>query len=325
MRKAVSLCAAIIVGIIILSVGDVLADRKKILYVASYHTEKEEWSGGIKAGIKKVLDQRKDVELKIFNMDTRLSRSEGTKEAAAISARELIADWKPDLVITSDDNAAKYLIEPYYKNADLPFVFCGLNWDASIYGFPVTNVTGMIEVQLIDKIIEYLSPYAGGTRLGSLRGDTMTNYKEQMHFENYLKQSFDVRYVDSLSAWKRQFDRLQTNTDMLVLGSLGALDLEGASMTDIETFVTQNTRIPTAAYDAFMKDISLITLSTIPEEQGQWAATKALEILNGTPPSEIPITANKKGKLYLNLHIAKKLGIKFPIELLEWANLVGAK
>jgi len=300
------------------------ADAKKILYVASYHTEKGEWTAGIKAGIDKILSTRNDIELKTVNMDTRLAKSEVVKEAAARKARQVILSWKPDLVIVSDDNGAKHLIAPYFKDSDLPFVFCGLNWDASVYGFPFKNVTGMIEVQLIRQIIDHLTPFAAGTRIGSLRGDTMTNQKEQHHFENHTGKQFNVRYVNNFSQWKKEFLRLQEETDMMVFGSLGALDLQGYTMGDVKTFVIENTRVPTAAYDTFMKEISLVTLSTIPQEQGEWSAPTALRILDGTPPEDIPMVRNEKGKLYLNMEIAKQLNLKFPIEILERAHLVSA-
>ncbi|WP_300465586.1 hypothetical protein [Desulfobacula sp.] len=101
---------------------------------------------------------------------------EEVKEAAARQARQVILSWKPDLVIVSEDNAAKCLVAPYFKDADLPFVFCGLNWDASVYGFPFKNVTGMIEVQLITQIIDHLKPFASGSRIGALRGNLQPWY-----------------------------------------------------------------------------------------------------------------------------------------------------
>ncbi len=76
----------------------------------------------------------------------------------------MIDSWQPDVVIASDDNASKYLIAPYYKGGDLPFVFCGLNWDASVYGFPAKNVTGMVEVAQIPQLLEVLKRHAKGDR-----------------------------------------------------------------------------------------------------------------------------------------------------------------
>ncbi len=54
-------------------------------------------------------------------------------------------------------------------------------------------------------------------------------------------------------------------------------------------------------------------------EQGEWAANTALEILIGKKPGEIPLTTNKKARVILNMKLAKKLDIKFPMELIERA------
>ncbi|HOL89685.1 MAG TPA: hypothetical protein PK965_10750, partial [Anaerohalosphaeraceae bacterium] len=92
-------------------------------------------------------------------------------------AKEVIETWKPDLVIAADDNASAYLIAPFYRNADLPFVFCGVNWDAGSYGFPCRNVTGMIEVDLVDSMVRAMQKYASGTRLAALGADNESNRK----------------------------------------------------------------------------------------------------------------------------------------------------
>lgn len=299
---------------------------KKILYIASYHVDKGEWTAGIKAGIDSVINRRSDIILKTHNMDTRLTKSEEKKKQAALAAKKEIETWQPDIVITSDDNAAKYLLEPYFKNSNLPFVFCGLNWDATIYGLPYKNTTGMVEVQLIQEIIDHLAPYSQGKRIGALRGDTLTNKKEQKHFEDQLGVSMVSRYVNNLSEWKTSYLELQQEVDMLVFGSLRALDTQNVPMDTIAQFVLENTRVPTAAFDEFMQSIALVTLSTIPEEQGQWAAEQALNILAGVSPSEIPIVQNKKAKRILNMKIARLLGITFPLDVLQSSHLVsGAK
>lgn len=303
-----------------------LAQPKKLLYIASYHSDKEEWSAGIKAGITSVLGDRKDILLKVHNMDTRLEKSEENKMSAALLAKREIETWQPDIVITSDDNAAKYLLKPYYQNADIPFVFCGLNWDASVYGLPYRNTTGMVEVQLIKEIVDHLTPFAQGKRIGTLRGNTLSNRKEQQHFENQLGVSMHTRYANNLSEWKTHFLELQKEVDMLVLGSIRALDTQDVPLDEISEYVFENTTIPTAAYDEFMQSIALVTLSTIPEEQGQWAAEQALNILEGVAPSDIPIVQNKKAKRILNMKLARKLGIRFPLDILESSHLVsGAK
>ena len=296
---------------------------RKILFVASYNT-KNLWSGGIQAGIESVLRARKDIELRVINMDTMGVHSEETKKEAAIRVKREIESYRPDVVIASDDNASKYLIVPYFNGANIPFVFCGINWDASKYGFPSANVTGMIEVQLVDQLVAYLSPYAKGNRIGSLRGDTMTNRIEAEHFERQLRTPIETFFVKDINEWKKQYIQLQDDVDILLLGDIDTINLGGESKADVERFILDNTKIPTGHWDAWFKRNALITIATSPEEQGEYAAETALAILDGKSPADIPLVKNKRAVIYLNMILAKKLGIVFPMSLVESARIVPA-
>lgn len=92
---------------------------KRILYVNSYHVGFE-GSDPITDGIQVVLERAK-VNLKVIYMDTKRNPSDEFSRAAALKAKTVIEEFQPDVVIASDDNASKYLIMPYYKDADLPF------------------------------------------------------------------------------------------------------------------------------------------------------------------------------------------------------------
>ncbi len=300
---------------------------KKVLYVASYSV-KLDWSFRIKSGIESVFESRNNLQLKVINMNTMGMSPIDTdkKKKAALEVKRLIDSWKPDIVIASDDNASKYLIVPYFKNAELPFVFCGVNWDASKYGFPLKNVTGMIEVQLVDQLVKYLSPYAKGHKIGSIRGNTMTNRIEAGHFEKHLGKEIKTYFVDNIIEWKELFLQLQDEVDMILIGDLDAvkINVNKESKIDVGNFMLEKTKIPTGHWDAAYRNASLITLASIPEEQGEYAAKATLEILDGKSPIDIPIVKNKKAKVFLNMKLAKKLGIIFPMSLIESAQLIPA-
>jgi ABC-type uncharacterized transport system substrate-binding protein len=248
-------------------------------------------------------------------MDTKRQPSEPSKLSAAQAARSMIQRFDPDLVIASDDNASKYLIVPYFKGAQLPFVFCGVNWDAGDYGFPTENITGMIEVQLIDQILATLALYAKGERIGFIKGDDLSTRKEALFYEKRFGVNILKRFVKNYSQWKQAFLDLQKNSDMLLVGNSGSIpDWDPAAA---KLFVETNTAVPTGNWDKWMKDYALVTYATVPAEQGQWAARTALKILDGESPASIPVVTNKKAEIYRNMRIAKKLNIVFPIEFIR--------
>ncbi|WP_320041663.1 hypothetical protein [uncultured Desulfobacter sp.] len=183
------------------------AQKRRILYVDSYHPGYL-WSAQITRGIQAVIDDNPDIELDIFRMDTKRNKSQEFKKAAALRAKKKIETFRPDVVIASDDNAAKYLIVPYYLNTNLPFVFCGINWDASAYGFPASNVTGMVETSFFETGLATLKQFAKGDRIGFLSSDMESQKKNIDGLIQRVKEHLTVRTA-------KTFDQLKQNGENL--------------------------------------------------------------------------------------------------------------
>lgn len=296
------------------------SNKKRILYVNSYHSGLA-WSDGITQAIKENLPISQ-IDLKILEMDTKRKQSEEFKKLAAFKAKKEIEDFKPDLVITSDDNAAKYLIVPYFYNSNIPFVFCGINWDASEYGFPTKNVTGMIEVQLIPQMIELLKKYSNGDKIGFLKNNSLSSKKEVEYFEKALHVKIDKRFAQNIDEWKKEFLDLQNSVDIVLIGTGTAIPKWNEEFKSIKKFALKNTKVPTASWDKEMSSISLLTYATMPSEQGEWAAKTAMEILKGKSVSSFDLVKNEKAKSYINTTLLKKLNIIFSFDTLDIAELV---
>ncbi len=288
----------------------------QILYIDSYH-QGYAWSDGIAEGIRSTLAGT-GVELEIFRMDSKRNPDKGRIRKAAIQAKMKIEALKPDLVIASDDNASKYLIAPFYKNAKLPVIFCGLNWDASVYGYPYQNATGMVEVALVPQLLEYLQPLADGSKLAYLAADVMTARKEGMHYRQRFDLEMIERYVNNFSQWKAQYQSLQSECDILIVGNHAGINDwdEAQAMAHIQS----RTRVPTGALYDFMARYALISYVKVPQEQGRWAAQTALKVLNGAEIRQIPITRNKEGQLIVNQQLAQQLGMAIPPEIRDAAD-----
>ena len=224
--------------------------------------------------------------------------------------------------MASDDNASKYLLAPYFKDSDIPFVFCGLNWEAASYGLPFTNTTGMIEIDQVETTYKLLRQYAKGERIGFIGSNTLSGHKAVKHYQRILSHKFSSgRLVDNFEQFKEKYRQLQTEVDMLFF-----LYPHGISGWDKETalkFILQESKIPSGASSEICTPYALLGNVGIAEEQGWWAGQAALKILNGTRPDAIPVTTNKQSKLYLNMKLAKAMGIVFPMALIEKAIFVG--
>jgi len=201
--------------------------KKKILYVNSYDLDFN-WSLRSLRGALAVLNVQMDahhklddsaspIAFKILNMKTKKNRSIEYIKQAALEAKALIETWQPDVVICADDNASKYLIVPYFNDTDIPFVFCGVNWDASEYGFPRKNVTGMIEVFPVQEALNIIRPFAKGSRVGFLSSDTLSEHKNAEHIRKAFNLDLVERYAKSLDDFEQAYKEIQKVTDILFI------------------------------------------------------------------------------------------------------------
>ena len=292
--------------------------KSRILFVDSYHAGYE-WSDGVTEGIQLAL-QGADVELKIFRMDTKRNDSEAFKRKAALDAKAFIESFNPDVVIASDDNASKYLIQPYYKDANLPFVFCGVNHNTKAYGYPYKNVTGMIEISPINKLIYSLKHFNRAQKIVLLNGDEISDRKDAESYAELMELPFDQIHVSNFNQWELEYARIQNNYDILIIGNNASI--KGWDDAAAMKVVMSKTKIPTGCDLDWITPFSFLGYTKVAQEQGRWAAHTALKIINGTPINSIPITHNVEGNLTINLKVAKVAGIRVPPNFLKKANRV---
>ncbi|MFT5446431.1 MAG: ABC-type uncharacterized transport system substrate-binding protein [Gammaproteobacteria bacterium] len=291
----------------------------RCLFVSSYH-QGYAWSDGIERGLRSVLDGR--CELKQFDMDTKRHKSIENKQQAAESARRIIEAWRPDIVITADDNAAKYLIVEHYRGNKLPFVFSGVNWSAEEYGFPYSNVTGIVEVAPILPMLKAAIDTAGSGRAFYLGADTLTERKNLARFvaaAANLGLGLDSRLVSSADDWIKAHADAQRTQAFLILGSFSGIDdWEEKKNQVVEAVKSSAVRLSVTNHD-WMMPFAILGLTKVPEEQGIWSGQAALAILEGARPADIPIIANRRWDVWVNESLLTVSRLELPGTLLRKA------
>ncbi len=292
----------------------------KCLYVSSYH-KGYAWSDGVEQGLRNVLTGH--CEIRQIDMDTKRNKSDDFKRSAALAVKQEIEAWQPDVVIVSDDNAAKYVIQQYYRDADTPFVFSGVNWTVKEYGFPYRNVTGIIEVAPLEAMLTNAIKYSGGSKNAIYLGaDTLTEKKNLKRVaETSKKLGIDLRgvLVKDASQWKEQYRQAQ-NAGFIVMGSYSGI--ENWNKNELAEFAVRHARKLTVTSHDWMMPFSTIGFTKIPQEHGEWAAQTAIEILNGKSPGDIPIVANRDWDLWLNTSHLEATQVKLPRKFLRKAKKV---
>jgi ABC-type uncharacterized transport system substrate-binding protein len=296
---------------------------KKVFFLQSYHAEYA-WSAGIADGLLSVLKPRTDVSLQMHWMDTQRNKSESLKKQAGERAFAAINEWQPDLVITSDDDAIKYVVEPFLNGTDLPVVFCGVNWNLDRYALATNqNVTGIIEIAHYQQLIAGLKPYTKGNRIGVIAGQNVNTDAEISALKNEFPNKQIIAYaVHSFEEWKEALEKATEEVDLLLVDNNAGIP--DWNPEEAERLMHNAVSIPSGSPNEWMADYCMVTFAKNANEQGEWVAHAALEILEGRSPSSIPVATGKKARIFLNMGIAKKLGIRFPMELIENAHLIPA-
>ena len=294
-----------------LTASDAIA--KKCLYVSSYH-QGYAWSDGVERGLRSVLEH--ECELRQFDMDTKRHKDEAYKKKIALEVKAMVETWQPDVVITSDDNAAKYLIQPYFKDHTVPFVFSGINWTVDSYGFPYSNVTGIVEVAPVAAVFDRVTTIQGHPNTAFYLGaDTLTERKNLARFQKAAERkgvTLEHRLVSSIEGWVAAYEEAQS-FDFVIMGSNSGIndwDDETAKQAVLST-----TKRVSVTNHKWMMPFTLLGLTKVPEEHGEWAGTTALHILKGIKPSDIAIVSNRKWDIWLNEDILNSAGVTLPKRL----------
>lgn len=294
------------------------AQAAQCLLITSYNTGYE-WNDGIEQGVRSVLKGK--CALTQFNMNTKVHPSPAFARAQGLKARRMIQQLHPDVVIAADDNASRYVVMPFFRNAALPIVFCGVNWDVQRYGYPYRNATGMVEVAPIKPLLAIVrATIRNPRRVTYLAPDSETEHTDFEHYRKvYAESSIHVRsvFVRTLHDWELAYSRAQQEADFIILGNnAGINDWDRAVAS---SYALAHARKLTVSNYDWMQPYAMLAMTKIPNEQGEWAAKVALRILSGVSPQRIPITPNRRWAMFVNPALLKKAGIELPASILNKA------
>ncbi len=261
-------------------------------------------------GINKVLES-KEVEMKTFFMDSKQKSSEIEIAESVQKSLAEIEEFKPDLLLVSDDNAVKYIIQPYFNNKNIPVVFCGVNWSAEQYELG-KNVTGMLEVLPLQELLKtVVSNYPDSKNLVVLSENSLSEQNNKTILDTlYRNLGLEPTYMlaDNFEEWKKMFAEANRSADIIYMPTNGAI--KGWDDAKAKKITEESLQIPAITCDDFMMPYVVFGLTKVASEQGEWAANRALEILGGKKAEEIPYAKNIQSKAWLNTKLANRIDFK---------------
>lgn len=320
-RCAAALCLLPLLAITLATLAHA-ATLPLCLYVSSYH-EGHPWSDGIERGLRQTLGSR--CEIASVYMDTTRHPSVSAMKRAALSASELARETQPDIILTSDDNAAQYLIVPYLLAGTTPVVFSGINWTIKEYGLPTRTITGIVEVaplqhMLINSLTAVestkddralnLQRIKGEARIVYLSGYSQGDLKILSRIDSIaqsLGSRVDSILVDNFDSWLSGF-RIAQSYDLVIIGN--NMNVRGFDEAIAKRHVQRYTQTLSVTCNDWMMDYSVLGFTRIAEEQGEWAGLSAIAILDGLSPEDIPVATNRKFENWLNTGLMNSSGLK---------------
>ena len=232
-------------------------------------------------------------------------------------------------MIVFDDNACA-LVATHYVGESLPFVFCGVNADPAEYGFPATNITGVLErpdlrgsAELLRRLVPDAekaalildaSPSAAGFALG-LEGVSLPVEIVELYFTN------------DFAAWQAKVLEVQSQVDAIGLFTYHTIRRQGEeesmSPDEVLQWTLENSGLPEfATLDFTIEGGALCGVVLSAYEQGRTAAEIAIRILAGEKPADIPLAIPQATRAMVNAARASQLGIEISDETLAEIELV---
>ncbi len=286
------------------------------------------------------------MDIKVFYMQTKTKyiTPEAIKKRANM-AINMIKNYKPDVVIVVDDNACRdvmlRLVDSSYK-----FVFTGMNMPPEEYNKkirfmesrerPGHNITGVFERLYVATSIGFISqvvPTIKRCFIFVSTSPTGIATKKSILYElnkrnlNIPVDIFTVhtlkQYVNKLNWINESFSR----EHVIIIPVLDRLVSERGIMTlkEIVEFTVANSRVLDIGSGPTLNAIKLGLFGGTGVDfkvMGRQAAEKAVMILKGKSPKNIPIEDSKGYNIVINLKRARELGIKLPFELYLSSNII---
>lgn len=339
--------------LLLLGAGEALAQqaaatKKRIFIVSSYHRGYI-WSQSTQKGVNAAMrrfgfldsDAQADALVKNDTVESRRAvirkewmdtkRRDSGPEMASATARimAVMREFKPDVVLLGDDNAAKF-IGAQLLDSKTPVVFWGINGLPLKYGLvdsmdsPGRNITGVWQqgyhkesLDLLKRMVPKAQTFA---ILACDSESSRPNAKmiEQLAQRGVLPLKLvDKIMTNSLEEFKARALEMSKKVDaFFVLNHDTLRDAKGnhVDMLDVGRWYLNNIRIPEASHeDQFVYEGMLLTANDSGYNQGYLAFEMAEGILErGLNPARMAVRTPERGPYLVNRNRARSLGI--PLE-----------
>lgn len=315
--------------------------RHRVFILHSYekdHSCGQPQADGVIVALKHAGFDDKNIDIQSFYMNTK-RRPELIEQQARI-ALKTIREFKPDVLVTIDDNAFR-TVALQLVDTSIGIVFSGMNGQPENYNEtkrfmecrknPGHNVTGVYELlHIVDaiRIHSEIFPDLIETRIiidrDSPTGKAIYN-QVKLELEGLPKERWSIRVVGNLEEYRAELEAANADSSVGAIYPVALMlrDKEGKMHTAPEIFklTTRISKKPELALNYAFCKIGLFGGAAVDfVAMGKQVGVKVASILNGANPGSIPVEEAENYALAFNLDRARQLKIKIPEEILAAAD-----
>ncbi len=347
MKRSISLVAFLSASLALMVVSPASADpaKKRICVVSSYHREYN-WSIETNKGLCEAMlrlgyfkdkgqaeeytgndkvETSRAVVRKMW-LNAKKQNSEEEKSANALEIAKKIAEFKPDIILLGDDEAANY-VGSRFLDSEIPVVFWGVDITPVKYGLvdseerPGHNVTGVFQSGYYDESVKLLKKIV--PRAGTFALFTEDSASGRAHYKaiEYLakKGRLPLELVETVVTndfvlWRKKALELQDKVDAFYVVSLSTLkDADGnyVQPAEVVKWHLANIKVPEMSKGQYVVQGFLCCADDSGFNQGYEAVLIADDLLTkGKKPETYPARTPPRGALMANRERAEMLGIK---------------
>jgi len=291
--------------------------QNKVLVLNSYHLGYK-WSDDILHGIYSVMKNRKNITIYTEFMDTKRIFDDKTFYRFVRYLNEKYTKKQFDLIITSDDNAFRF-IKQFRKKIfpNVPVVFCGVNYykESDTNGFK--NITGVNEkTDFLETVQLILKLHPHKNLIVFICDNTLTGKKIQEHIISIqpsielhakTKLVYDISMADLLNKIK------YLPSDSIIYYTTFSQDNTGQFFEYDQSIslIAEHALVPVyGAWDIHLGHGIIGGKLTCALYQGETAANLGLRILEGEPADTIPIITKSPNRFMFDMDQLKRFNIR---------------
>ncbi len=304
-----------------------IAAEFKVLVVMSYEANNP-WVREIREGIDSVLAANS--EITYFHMDTKVAPAGGPKRGE--EAHALYQTLQPDGVIAADDDAQAMFVVPFLKDkVKTPVMFNGVNNSAEKYGFPASNVSGILERAHVRESLAFAKQLIPAIRTACFltndvpAGRALRNQVEEEK-ETYPAKVSVFHQVKSTREMEALVKGGRSACDTILIDSLeGIVDYAARPLNNKEVLDALGKVYggPILGGNRYqVEQGAWLAVVKTGQEQGATSAEMLLKAMRGTPVAKIPVVSNVQGQRVINVTAIEAHKVVLQPTILRGAALV---